>query len=534
MTNLRDARIRAAYLGCLIVVPFLRFLVENEYGFLYLEVIAAIAVLGCVCALLAWLARGAVFFVVIALCAAVMSAYPLQNLVGPLQPAPVFAVVLATFAGILVLIRLMREKFFPVMAIFALSGLAVEAVEQYGLDIIAAARRPAGSGNHVLWLILDEQIGIDGFPECPECASAKARLRNTLDKYNFTSFPGAFSNYASTFDSVPSVLNGRLLRGPRELMARQGARHLRNYIVRANSLFDEFAAKGYQVIGYQHASLKTCAPEFGSAECREYRDELGWLQKAPGGWTERFRWIVGSYQASDPVLVRVKGFFPFRFGLQMTGPLAVAGFWPYGLADDILDEPRRTFFFAHVLTPHLPYLYRRDGSVRPLAEWSGDRADERVDKAEYTRRYARYCEQVEFVAGQMDELFGDLERHGVLRNMTVVVHGDHGSRIRRTLVEAPGRARQAGDDYMPDAFDYAGRPKTRDLIDRFSTLLAIKRPGASAPATSEKKHSLLTVLSRVVFQKEPVGGVEATDRVYLVDNRGQLRSIDILRYWRRR
>jgi hypothetical protein len=529
--QLNDWRVRAFYISCLVVVPFLKFLLWNDYGFLRLEVLAAVALLAGASALLGWVGRGIGFYAVVAVCLLIATVYPIEAMLPPAVSVAPWALAGVLGGVVAAAMLLMRDRFFPVMAVFAWSVLLVQAVEPHWSGTSAKARTGIAGGDHTLWLVLDEHIGLNGFPDCAECLAAKSRLSETFRKYNFTVFPNAYSNYADTIDSIPSVVNHRLLSQPQELIAGQGS-GLRQYAFRRNLLFEEFHARGYQVVGYQHGSLRSCLAGFGDAECREYRDKLGWLDRAPGGWLDRFRWLVGTYQAGDPWRVKVKGFFPFRFGLKITGPLSVAEVWPNTIAHDILGEQKKTLFFAHLLTPHSPYLNRRDGRVRALEEWSGDRADQRVGPEEYRERYGRYCEQVEDLAGQLDRFFAELDERGVLRRMTVVVHGDHGSRIRRIL---DGKAANAGNDndhVAPSAWDYPGQPDERDLVDRFSTLLAVKKAGATAPASIAEKHSLLTLLSRYVFSREPEAGVDSADDVFLVNADGKLAPIDIRKYWR--
>ncbi len=139
---------------------------------------------------------------------------------------------------------------------------------------------------------------------------------------------------------------------------------------------------------------------------------------------------------------------------------------------------------------------------------------------------------MDYLAGQIDKLFALLDRAGALNRMTVVMHGDHGSRIRRILDHAPGAQGFGEEVVMPEALDYQGRPDARDLVDRFSTLLAVKKAGAAAPAECDERHSLLTFLARSVFGREPEDGLEKSDLVYLVNARGMLAPIDIQSYWR--
>jgi arylsulfatase A-like enzyme len=238
----------------------------------------------------------------------------------------------------------------------------------------------------------------------------------------------------------------------------------------------------------------------------------------------RFRWLVGNYQQSDLVVSQVKAFFPFRFAPHTTGPLAASGFWPDEPAA-VLEQARKpTLVFVHLIAPHFPYLYRKDGSIRDLREWTSDRVDQRSHREQYDDRYRRYCEQLEFVSTQLDTVFDRLRQAGLYDSTHIVLHGDHGSRIRGTLPEGVQREssfRPAGSD--PEVYDYAGTafataPPTRDLLDRFSALLADKPAHAVQPVTDTRAGSLLRFLTETLpLGNDPQAGPQL-DSVYLFDS----------------
>ena len=487
---------------------------------------AAVAILLLVAGLMSAAARGAAFYVLVLAVVLVAGTAPLVRTAAPLISLPLWAgaLLLALLVG--GLMALMRERILPVLMVFSLSGLAVEMVSHLHFGSRPASAPVAQRGDQALWLILDEQIGLAGFPETAECQAAAQRLSSTLAKYDFEIYPQAYSNYAATINSIPSLLNQRLLREPLELIARVGEGGLRQYQIRDNRLCREFAAHGFRVVGYEHASLRLCDTAFGADECRQYSDKLARLHRVPGSWLRRMRWLIANYQASDPWLQKARGFFPFRFGMGLTGPLGVSDLWPGRLASDILGESRRTLFFAHLLTPHAPYLYHRDGSIRSLEQWSNDRADQRVGAREYALRYRRYCEQVEWVAVQLDHFLGNLRDHGALERLTIVIHGDHGSRIRRFTDPADRAPMDEDPEQLPAHLDQ------RELLNHFSTLLAIRRPGATRPSYSHERHSVLTLLARHFFNREPSDGVERADRVYMLDSPSRYHSVDIQSLWR--
>jgi hypothetical protein len=524
LTQSPGIRLRFCIAACLVVVPFLNFVARNEYGYFHPEIGVAVLLLAVVSGLFAVAARGPGFPLLTVALVVVTGTAPLARSVPGL---PEWSVAVALGAATGGLLWFMRLRFYYVLAVFVLSGLLLEVAGH--LPLSGPGRRPAARpvAGHVLWIVLDEQIGLDGFPECAECVRARARLAETLRGGNFEIYPRAYSNYASTIESIPSIANGRLLAYPGERIEQIGQGGMRYYRFRSNRLVADYAARGYRVIGYQHASILSCEASFGAAECRNYNDRLGRLLRAPGAWTDRFRWLVANYQRSDPWIRSVRGFFPFKFGLAITGPLGISDFWPDGLARDILAEPQRAFFFIHLLTPHAPYLYRRDGSMRPLSEWTRDRADQRVSSVEYAARYRRYCEQVEFAATELGRFLARLRAGGILDSTTIVLHGDHGSRIRRPYGAMPdGAAVEEDAEDLPAALD------ARDLVDRFSTLLAIHRPGATAASVLPERHSVLTLLSRHFFHVEPAEGAARADLVYLKDRQFRYCPVDIQSLWR--
>jgi Sulfatase len=517
---------RASYLCCLIVFPFLTFLANNKYGFFYGEVIVAVALLLIPCLLFGTLARGNAFAIVVVILVALSGAYPLALLFHDRMPWPVAAVLLASGAGMAVWI--MRDRFYPVLAVFTLSGLLIAVMAHMPWKSWSHGAFSSAKPAHIVWILLDEQMGLAGLPNTPACGEARDGLTKVLEKYNFTIYPYAYSNYAGTIDSVPSILNERLLQYPHQLIDRTGQGNLRQYRIRGNRAFTRFAAEGYRVVAYQYASLRFCEPFVASAECHDYTLSLSTLHRAPGNWRDRFRWLVGNYQASDPVRTFTRGFFFFRLGVRMPGPLGVSEIWPDHLAADILSRDQPTFFFAHLLTPHSPYLYRSDGSVRDLHEWSDDRADERVSAIEYKDRYHRYCEQVQYVSNQLDRFLETLSAHGSLNRMTVVVHGDHGSRIRLNL--DPNA--KAPEDEDAETLDTGEDTDARDLMNHFSALLAIKAAGAAKPRISNERHAILTLLDRDLFRQKPADGIARTDLVYLIDPQRHYRPVQIDKYWR--
>jgi len=526
---------RALVLACVVLLPFLRFLLRNRYRMWSAEALAAALVLILVCVALAALARSRMVFLgVVAACSVLMATVPVVRLLaGRVELTPQQSA-LALAVGLAAMVALMRQRFALLVAVFTLSAFAVDlglaARERFATHAEAQARS-GDAPAHVLYLVFDEHIGIAGFPpDIPACVEARSAIEAGFRKWRFRLYPNAYSNYPSTTSSLSSLLNRRLLDRRRVLLNedsqewRWGTRTLRD-----NKLLRSYRDRGYRIEVVQHRAINHVPAGLRADELHEYWDELGVLDRAPGPWFTRFRWLVGNYQQSDLVLSKARAFFPFRFAPHTTGPLSASAVWPRRLAEEIVEERRNTFFLAHLIAPHFPYLYRKNGTVRDLREWSGDRVDQRSNAEMYRDRYWRYCEQAQFLSRQLDALLDALRGAGVFDSTLIVVHGDHGSRIRRVLKGAGDAARPTGSD--PERFDYSGPPSVRDMLDRFSALLAVKRPSAREASADGRQGSMLRFLS----EELPIGEgplPAAVDSVYLFDGAGKPSEIRILDYWR--
>ncbi len=505
MRNEIGLPLRFAAFAAVTVAPFWHFLVQNQFSLFRSESVAA-TLLFCVPAeILAGLARGRAFLPVLISCAVVVSTYPLRADLAPIVSlSPWLAACIS--AALLSGIALALGRNFPALLIvFTLSFLAADFLRPL-TEIMTETSRARESGEsghpgHLIYIVLDGEIGIDGFPTGIEsCSRARNAMHATLRAHDFTVYPGAFSNYTNTLVSIPSILNRRLPSSEQEFSSqrtREGA-----VVIAPNQLFQDYRDKGYEIVVYQHRSIDYAAGVPDVDRVVEYTDLLSGLEYVPG-WRSRFWWIVGDYQGSDPLLSMARAFLPFRLRYRKTGPLAVRSIWPGPLAEDIAHSTEKTLFFVHLLIPHEPYVYRADGSVREVSEWADDHPIPPVDRTTYQSRYELYCDQVESLARQLTTFLEDLRSEASLDAATIVIHGDHSSRLRLRR-----------EDAAPDE-----QSEQQDRRDQFSALLAIKKPGAQASRDVPGSRSVLSYLL-MDFYGESAGGPPGADHVYRFDDGG--------------
>ena len=93
----------------------------------------------------------------------------------------------------------------PTVALYALGGEQTSssiARTRAGVDPAPANGLPT-----IVHIILDEHIGIEGIPDVPDGRETKALIKSFFRSHGFRLFGHAYSRYADTRNSIPSMLN---------------------------------------------------------------------------------------------------------------------------------------------------------------------------------------------------------------------------------------------------------------------------------------------------------------------------------------
>lgn len=322
----------------------------------------------------------------------------------------------------------------------------------------------------VVHIVLDEHIGLAGLPaELPGTATAQ-RIVPEIYK-DFALYTKAYSRFAETKYALVSMMNGDL--------GEDVGKHLVSekflFAPKENAWFDLLKDKGYAIKVYQSGWFDMCGDASLVDACYTYSFfSPNAIQRAPLSTGQRLRALA-------------KKLFFGRGALQlepMVGTEALDRF-----RSDIAENPYGVAYVVHLLTPHFGYLYDAECRLLDPSQWERDPYG---DDGIYTPEerdafYRRYVKQLICANRQMDALFAELKALGVYDDATIIVHGDHGSR----LGERPYISE------MPDSLT------TQDMIDHFSTHLAIKAPGIAA-GQSDAPQAL-----QEVFAETFLGGTRA-------------------------
>lgn len=343
----------------------------------------------------------------------------------------------------------------------------------------------------VLYMILDEHIGVDGMPkEVLETASMQDKLKNFYAENNFDLYTKAFSNYYYSDNSISNVLNGTYsdeqdyyFKGDRE-----EGRNLRD-----NRIFDYFRDQGYFVQVYQANYINYCAQNAPFAKCMEYKkNSISSLLDQPYSTLNKM-WVIGSlFLATNSIFREMDKRMIDRDLVKIkTGGLSVVPKVFHELKEDIQKAKGDTFFFVHLLMPHYPYVYDSECSPRPVSEWKNRHQfpENNLKNSDegYRERYRLYYSQIDCLNRHLKDLFDFLKSEGLFDDTTLVLHGDHGSRINR---------------HHEPYYDFYNQISDQDMITSHSTLLAVKLPGALEGNVISEMGDLTEILESLLWEKK--------------------------------
>jgi hypothetical protein len=323
----------------------------------------------------------------------------------------------------------------------------------------------------LIHIVLDEHIGLAAMPpEIEESAAAAQAIRATYR--DFALYERAYSRFNETHNALASLLNNERGAGVQELLDQ----HALGYTLKQSKWFTLLKAKGYAIKVYDTNWLDLCSEIAAVDACYTYPlHSPNAAQRSTLSASARLRLLLG------------------ELGLwtapPLPGPMAAREAIERFKAD-IERAPRGVAYFVHVLLPHYGYLYSSDCALADPAEWRTQpgRQVEAASPAARLTAYKPYMNQLLCTDRIVRGILETLRSLRVYKDATIIVHGDHGSRIGSLHRASP-----------------AGMFSDRDLLDYFATILAIKTPGTT-PGVREEP-----ALLQEIFAEAFLGG--PTERV---------------------
>ncbi|NKB58335.1 MAG: hypothetical protein GKS00_18575 [Alphaproteobacteria bacterium] len=400
------------------------------------------------------------------------------------------------------------------------STLVIGNLESEGQDgPVAATPRTLGDDPPIiLHLILDEHMGLGGMTSrLPGGEVIRDELRDFYTRAGFRLFSHAYSQYFKTPSSLASALNFDSTEDPDTHLVKKRY----GFAIDRNTYLEKISNRKYNMKLYQSGYFDFCRNlEMKTNKCVVYKpDNIDELAIKSLSVFERVKFIINMYYSSLALIKVVKllaepinlwlsqrDILLPRLGLWhgRVGPIAIAPILRRIKRDIALAESG-TLFFAHLLTPHYPYVYTPTCEVRsPISSWSLRlRSDGGNSDASRRQRYVEYFDQIRCTMRELEALFDVMKRNGTYERAVIVVHGDHGSRINVVEPNAANASKMTADDY----------------IDGYSTLFALKAPGLT-PGVDSRMLPLSRLLAFALGRDERFLSDPARATVYLPDGSG--------------
>ena len=376
----------------------------------------------------------------------------------------------------------------------------------------------------ILHIVLDEHLGFSSMQKASASTLKFSKgLLAMFRQEGFQVYENAYSQYWGTENSIPNLLNLTSSDSVREFLRENGGersfplRTAPDYSLNKSEYFRQLSQQGYNIRIFQSQFMDFCNvkdTEIGS--CFTYGgkdidvisrarlpspDKLqiifrDFIEASKGEGVRRLLAYYNKVADRIPILD-----LPKWKSREQRGRYALASLEAISLLRQELETAENgEMIFAHLLIPHFPYIFYPDCSVRRDPGswlWFDKRPDESPrwnDKESRAIRYEAYAEQLQCSQQLLVSMIDALKKSGRYPDATVVIHGDHGSRI---YINEP-------------RIENLNKITQQDLSDAYSTLFVLKRAGA--PYKLEKGFMPLQKLLSDALMLE---AGPTTDGVYL-------------------
>jgi len=270
---------------------------------------------------------------------------------------------------------------------------------------------PTGRLPNIYYLVLDSYTRADVLRE--EHSYDNGPFLDFLRSRDFYVADQATTNYDETALTLASLLNMQYLDELAKTMPRlSGDRKPLSRLIKDSRLCRLLRARGYRLVNF------SCGQDLTDLAADEQHHAYSGLNE--------FERLAYSTTIASMVLVGVLG----RPDSMEQKRQVIRG--TLASIPSIRPGRRPVFVFGHVLCPHAPYVFLRDGSPGPLVGAVHDfSSPARCDISVYRRRYAEQLHYLNILLRPMiDKVLATAGPDAV-----IIMHGDHGSRLAVDLCQ---------------------------------------------------------------------------------------------------
>ena len=408
-----------------------------------------------------------------------------------------WALVIGLLVGARVLYRHFSVIMLTVFTAACGAAIVIPGPSQTRGVVLERAVEAKTSKGLIIHLVLDEFMGIEGIPT--DIAGGKA-LREDLKQFflesGFQLHGGAFSYSSETQHAVAALLNGQFF--PTKETAFERLDGTSTWQLRRNAWFEQMAADGYTIQVFENTYAGYCEEENVRIELCEVfpANSVNYLENLELSDQDKAKVILSAFIELSSVTESLRDIA--KLPLYRLGPFFMEEALGRVGQRAAKSKPGQ-LMFAHILSPHYSYVYEADCEVKLdgdtwINRYLPFRDENEAINTPNSRmeRYQAYFAQARCTQRQLQAFFGHLRSTGRYDEATIIVHGDHGSRI----------------SIWNPVIEHKARLSDRDIIDNFSVLYAVKQPGVS-PAYKSAVRSIQALFAETFLNKplhvEPAG-----------------------------
>jgi hypothetical protein len=309
---------------------------------------------------------------------------------------------------------------------------------------------------------MDSFIGPAGLPAGRQAQALRDEIISFFEAHDFELHTRAYTHYPGTMDSLTRAFN---FSNDEEFLLKRTQLLKQKMSVRENAWFQALNDFGYPLVVYQTEAMDFCAVELPMRiSCNTF--QIPNLKTVHHGVSDigiRVSILLNTVIRQS---LLISDILKERKWLRSWG-VSIYDERIFELLSGAIELDPGRAYFAHVLLPHSPMVYRQDCSLDYESEnglrfpfskgLRGNTEDSR------NKRYPYIVRQMYCALKELDSFFSFLKRQGLYDKATIVIHGDHGT---------------FAYEFLP-ALRVRDRLDSRDLKEMFSLLFAVKFPGGT-------------------------------------------------------
>lgn len=269
--------------------------------------------------------------------------------------------------------------------------------------------------------------------------------------------------------------------------------------VKPNVLYDFLSRQGYIINVFESNYLSYCDDGAGYqfGKCIRYR-----LQRLAYTGPIDILFTLMHKVGILSVYNYIAEIIGFQKGVQ-ADPSPLSTLIPFNQFIDLLGEGKPgNAYFIHLLIPHRAFILDEKCSYKKGWKYFDNNEENKISASgKSSDIYSRYLKQIECAHFLMDKLIGKLNSNPETQNSTIVIHGDHGSRL------SP----------LSPHLNNSGNFSDEDFIQNFSTFFSIRSPDLSL-GYDRRPLALDELLSTLVSGETSFPNSKNEKFVYFVDS----------------